>query len=330
MWLERKIAAKIHGEKYLDFEAVGGYQDLQDAVNSMPEQFTSLVLPIGDTDPDDAYSTIAYEKGFNLLLYLERKVGTEKFEKFFEAYIKEFGSRTLSSETFKEFFLGYFARDKIATSAIQDVDWNTWFYKPGLPPTVVDFDRSLSQASERLAQEWLQVDRSNAPIPTLNVQAWSSNQMTCFLDGLISLTSPNQPLKCSTLQSMDALYGFAKSRNAEILLRYCRLAIASEDKSVLPVVTRFITSQGRMKFIRPLYKALYASKMGKEIAVETFLRNKDFYHPIGAKMVASDLLLNLRDHASTKTKKVDYIKVVALISAIAVGISLVLKRRKQR
>jgi leukotriene-A4 hydrolase len=330
VWLERKIAAKIHGDKYLDFEAVGGYKDLQDAVNSMPEQFTSLVLPIGDNNPDDAYSTIAYEKGFNLLLYLERKVGTEKFEKLFQAYIKEFGSRTLSSETFKEFFQGYFSKDKNATSAIQDVDWDTWYYKPGLPPTIVDFDRSLSHASEQLAQEWLHVDRSNAPIPKLDVQAWSSHQMTCFLDELISLTSTNQPLKCSTLQLMNALYGFASSRNAEILLRYCRLAIAAEDKSVLPVVTRFITSQGRMKFIRPLYKALYASEMGKDLAVETFLRNKDFYHPIGAKMVASDLLLKLRDNACTKSKMVDYIKVVTAVSAVAVGIILVLQRRKQR
>ena len=29
--------------------------------------------------------------------------------------------------------------------------------------------------------------------------------------------------------------------------------------------------------------------MGKDLAVETFLKNKDFYHPIGVKMIAIDL-----------------------------------------
>jgi hypothetical protein len=29
--------------------------------------------------------------------------------------------------------------------------------------------------------------------------------------------------------------------------------------------------------------------MGKEVAVETFKKHKDSYHPIAAKMIASDL-----------------------------------------
>jgi len=44
-----------------------------------------------------------------------------------------------------------------------------------------------------------------------------------------------------------------------------------------------------MKFVRPLYRALFASRMGKKLAVDTFLQSADFYHPICAKMVAGDL-----------------------------------------
>ena len=54
-----------------------------------------------------------------------------------------------------------------------------------------------------------------------------------------------------------------------------------------------------MKFIRPLYKALYHSQMGKDIAVSTFLQHKDFYHPIGAKMVASDLMVKMKSGDET-------------------------------
>jgi leukotriene-A4 hydrolase len=44
-----------------------------------------------------------------------------------------------------------------------------------------------------------------------------------------------------------------------------------------------------MKFTRPLYRALFNSKMGKEMAIETFTKNSKIYHPICRKMVATDL-----------------------------------------
>ena len=63
----------------------------------------------------------------------------------------------------------------------------------------------------------------------------------------------------------------------------------TDDQSIIPIATHFITSQGRMKFVRPLYRALFQSEMGKEIAKKTFVEHYNFYHPIAAKMLASDL-----------------------------------------
>ena len=63
----------------------------------------------------------------------------------------------------------------------------------------------------------------------------------------------------------------------------------SEVEWIIPHVVKFITSQGRMKFTRPLYRALFNSKMGKEMAIETFTKNSKIYHPICRKMVATDL-----------------------------------------
>lgn len=53
------------------------------------------------------------------------------------------------------------------------------------------------------------------------------------------------------------------------------------------------TTQGRMKFTRPLYKELFKSPMAQTLAVETFTRTAAFYHPICRKMVAADLGLKL-------------------------------------
>lgn len=37
----------------------------------------------------------------------------------------------------------------------------------------------------------------------------------------------------------------------------------------VPEVVAFVTSQGRMKYVRPLYKALLRSKNGKSVALQT-------------------------------------------------------------
>jgi len=48
-----------------------------------------------------------------------------------------------------------------------------------------------------------------------------------------------------------------------------------------------------MKFVRPLYKDLFCCEHdGKDLAVATYKRNKDFYHSVAATQIAKDLELN--------------------------------------
>jgi len=285
-WFQRKIMARVKkNPKFLDFDAIGRRKDMQDTIDELSPKDTTLVLDIGDDDPDDSYSVLSYEKGFTLLLYLERMVGTHEFEAFFKAYVARFAYQTLTTKDFKDFFLDIFEdNDKV-----KYVDWDAWFYSTGLPPVLPPLDQSMAKDSTALADLWMSVDRDGKARPASNaMKSWSSLQIATFLDALLIATD-NQPLQLPTLQAMNQLYGLADSRNSEILFRYCDLAIAAEDVSILPVAVRFITTQGRMKFVRPLYKALYKSEMGKELAVTTFLDHKDFYHPIATKMIATDL-----------------------------------------
>lgn len=70
---------------------------------------------------------------------------------------------------------------------------------------------------------------------------------------------------------------------------YLTLSLPAGDTDVLPHVVDFLSEQGRMKFLRPLYRALYKSKEGKQLALDTFAAQKAKYHPIAAKMICSDL-----------------------------------------
>ena len=68
--------------------------------------------------------------------------------------------------------------------------------------------------------------------------------------------------------------------------------LLSRDASVVPDALAFLTEQGRMKYVRPLYKALHAWPEQREKAVETFVANRSNYHPIAAKMLAQDLQIS--------------------------------------
>jgi len=318
-WFQRKIMARItKNPKFLDFDAIDGRKHMQDAMEEMATENTKLVLDIGDQDPDDSYSAVAYEKGFTLLLYLERLVGSKEFEAFFQAYIAHFASKILTSEDFRDFFMKHFE----GNPKVKSVDWETWLYGTGMPPVLPELDQTMALDSQKLADHWVSVDREGKAPPKENEMAsWKSLQITCFLDAL-QIKTGGMPLKVSTLHSMQKLYDFSNTRNSEVLFRYCELAIPAEDESILPLTIRFITTQGRLKFARPLYRALYKSKMGKNLAVSTFLKYKDFYHPIGVKMIAQDL--------KVATEKADEKKkwIMAGAAAVAAVAIAVVRRRK--
>jgi leukotriene-A4 hydrolase len=94
VWLERKIAARVRqSDEYFTLSAQSGLKLLQDEVSLQGGEagvWTSLVWPLsGGQDPDEAFSSVPYEKGFNLLHYLETLVGGVVFGAFAQAYINK-------------------------------------------------------------------------------------------------------------------------------------------------------------------------------------------------------------------------------------------------
>lgn len=77
--------------------------------------------------------------------------------------------------------------------------------------------------------------------------------------------------------------------NAEIKFRWLCLCLDSNFEPIFKSVVVFVTSVGRMKYVRPLYRSLNKCPNGAVLAKETFSTNKGFYHPICGSMVAKDL-----------------------------------------
>lgn len=88
--------------------------------------------------------------------------------------------------------------------------------------------------------------------------------------------SPAESLPVALLTAMDRAYEFTLSNNAEIKFRWQSLCIRSGAAWIVPHAFEFITSQGRMKYVRPLYRALRVSDIcGKQKVDELFQKYKD-------------------------------------------------------
>lgn len=75
--LERKILREMYGHEREGLDATKGRQVLDTFIKNVGEMhiYTSLVAKLKDgCDPDDYFSCVSYEKGYNFLLWLEHLV----------------------------------------------------------------------------------------------------------------------------------------------------------------------------------------------------------------------------------------------------------------
>jgi leukotriene-A4 hydrolase len=65
-----------------------------------------------------------------------------------------------------------------------------------------------------------------------------------------------------------------------MLFAWLRIAIRHHYEPAMPALERFLTTQGRRKFLRPLYEELNAQPWGKAEARRTYARARPLYHSV--------------------------------------------------
>ena len=61
---------------------------------------------------------------------------------------------------------------------------------------------------------------------------------------------------CSTekVRKMQEVYNFNAVNNSEIKFRWIRLGLRSKWEDAIPLAIQMVSEQGRMKFLRPIYR----------------------------------------------------------------------------
>ena len=124
----------------------------------MKDSFSSLTPKLNGRHPDDAFSTIPYEKGFQFLTFIESLVGNETWQLFEQHYIKTFEKKSITvkmmRDLFEKFVDEHFSH-KDARDINSKIDWDTWLRKPGLPPVTLDFTSPAFFAAQEIADAYI-------------------------------------------------------------------------------------------------------------------------------------------------------------------------------
>ncbi|XP_022235060.1 leukotriene A-4 hydrolase-like [Limulus polyphemus] len=288
VFVERKIAGRMHGEAHRQFQAVGGWKELQYTIDTRgkDDPLTKLVPDLCGVDPDDSFSIVPYEKGHTLLFYLEQKLGgPEIFEPFLRAYLEKYKYKSLDTDEWKDFLYEYF---KDQTNKLDEVDWNAWLYTPGMPPIKPDYDMSLVDCCTTLCKNWVAASDEQLDCFSANeIAGMTSQQIIEFLAQLLQ----EKPLSVPKVKKITELYGLRDTQNAEIKFRWLRLGLRSHWTEIVENVVKFVSDVGRMKFVRPLFRDLFAWDETRDTAIETYRKKRSSMMYVTAYTVGKDLCL---------------------------------------
>ncbi|OAL03456.1 leukotriene A-4 hydrolase [Phaeosphaeriaceae sp. SRC1lsM3a] len=289
-YLERRIQAAIHGEEHRHFSAIIGWKALEESIEryGKDHEYTKLVIDLKGQDPDDAFSSIPYEKGFHALYQFELLLGKDKWDTFIPHYFETFKFKSIDSYDFKSCLIDFFAKDSEANKKLAEFDWDKLFYAPGYPPKP-EFDQTMVKSCYELADKWEKLTTKNSSSDfkphSSDVSGWVSNQSVVFLERIQGFADK---LTSEQIHLLGHTYGYVDTQNIEVLSRYLSAGLMAKAKETYQPSADLVGRIGRMKFVRPMYRLLALAD--RDLAVKTFEKNRDFYHPICRQMVEKDLL----------------------------------------
>lgn len=254
------------------------------------------IHPILEGDsPDNAFSNVPYEKGFQLLTYLESLIGEDLFQKFLQTYILKFSQQSITTielrQTWESFIHDNFEGAKV-NQILSEVDWETWLYKSELAPVPLDFETDMSREAVSLALEYIQLSGKSSPEDKDQYFQFDSNLKTIFHTTLLENASQ---VTLPILSLVDSDFGVTADLNPEVKQRWLPLGLSKMYDPAYDASHEFVSSQGRLKYLTPVYQSLQQTGQ-HDLAVEWFDENKDFYHPIAVSSLEATLDLQSTDH----------------------------------
>lgn len=267
-YAEIRIVEAIEGEDMAALSSALCRKGLDDAVARFRAQgrpeLTRLRVSLEGVDPDDAFSEVPYDKGNLFLRAIEARVGRPRFDAFARAYFDAHRFTSITTDA----FLAFAQRE--LPGALEAVRWREWVDGDGVPDDAPVTRSAMLDRVEALG--------SAAPDDDAG-RAMSSTEWQLYLDRL------PRDADHALLRDLDARFSLSQTGNMEVKVAWLELALASGYAPALPEVERVLCAVGRMKYLKPLYDGLLARAETRPLAVSTFERAAEGYHPIARAVI---------------------------------------------
>ena len=272
-YLTYRIMEIVYGEDRYNMEAVLGYQDLSADIADLDSDDQILAIDLRGRDPDEVFSNIPYEKGALFLRELEQKVGRDNFDSFLTQYFKEFAFQSITTDQ----FIDYLSKTLLVDYAdkLDMVRIKQWIFQPGLPADVTLPESNAFTQIDSVRAAWLAGELAAEKIKTND---WTVHQWLYFLNNL-----PEQ-LSATQMAALDTAFSLTASKNNEIAHSWLLICVKQWYQPALPRVYEYLTTIGRNKLVKPLYRELANTEAGKALGKKAFDQAKAGYHPLTVKV----------------------------------------------
>ena len=292
MFLQRKIIKETRDEDLAKLDMMIAYKDLIDDIYKFGESksFSATIPNLIGRHPDDAFSKIPYEKGFNFLYYIEKIINENAKKDLFRSILKNYFNKyrfmSVSTNDFKEHLFKEIYNnfnESLAKKIIDDIKWDEWLYKPGIPDIKNDFSNKYSIEVEKYVRLFFEEKLDDSFIEIF--KKWYSTVKIYFLTNILS---DNRVANLSdyNFDFLSKKLNLSKGYNAEINFRFFLIMLTSRREDNIDGLIEFLGLYGRTSYLRPLYIQFYI--LDKLKAVETFNKYKSFYHPIAVTYIEND------------------------------------------
>jgi leukotriene-A4 hydrolase len=270
-YAERRIVEELYGKKQADEQIALGIDALNKAIAdaggpNSPD--TRLHLELKGRHPDEGLTDIAYEKGAAFMRTVEAIVGRPRFDAWLKGWFDRHAFQPVTSAMLlSDIRQNLVKGDKALENRLM---LDRWVYRQGIPPNMVRPPASTFADQDKAAAAF-----GDGGMPPQAWARWITDERLRFLNRL------PRKLPKARLDALQSAFGLNDTSNMELRFAWLDLAVGNRYDAAVPSLEHFLTSQGRGKFVRPLFRALAKDQSwGKPIATRIYTEARALYHPL--------------------------------------------------
>ena len=277
MFLQRKIVGRWKEDQdYAKMDGLLGlfYINFYLDYFGIDSTFTCLRPNFTGLSPDDFFSDIPYEKGYNFIYYIENLIGEDMIEQFFKSYFQKFKYKSIFLEDFKKYLIEFCESKGVANETLNEIDWDKWIYSPGKCPFENNLTNKYSKEVDEAYEKFIKSELDDNLAQ--QILKWSHTSKTVFMN---MLKEDKKFLSDEQHEFFTKKMNFLEGQDFLVQTNFYRLILSSTDKfysGEKEGLIKYLSTYGALDYMAGVYELFY--KRDEELAIQTLDNLRGFYH----------------------------------------------------